>query len=75
MQIGPVGEELSYADGHDGANSRFSQIATASENYSHQYPLTFRPPAWPFLSHGLCWLTYVKRGMERGSLENVQFTQ
>jgi len=37
IKIGPVGEELFYADGQTWrSNRRFSQIATASKNYFHQ---------------------------------------
>jgi hypothetical protein len=76
MQIGPVGEKLFYADGHDEANSRSSQITTAAKYYYQQHPLNISPTSLAiFVTWAMCCLIYVKRGMERGSLENVKFTQ
>jgi len=56
-----------WTDRYYEANRRFSQIATASKNYFHQPAI--------FVTWAVCWLTYVKRGTERGSLDNVKFTQ
>ena len=55
-------------DGHDEANSHFSQTASASKNYSHQQPLNISPTNLAiFVTWAVCWLT-CQEGNGKGKL-------